>query len=117
MEILMRTAYGRQYCKLYYEHTGELILIFFSHPGLLQMTKDILLRLFPYIISVLKAGEDIEIARTEIVEVLKLLDKIATFASPQLRLTLYKLRQDIVTGKFLKIIKVSPREIRTYKLQ
>ena len=101
---LAGTKNGAQYVSLYYRHSPEISKILLMHPSLFHLTRGFLQRIIPSVTGYVQ-GTGTAVNKDITEEASALLGEISQYASPQLKVTLKKLREDLKTGRLFELRK------------
>jgi len=100
-QVLAQTGKGKDLSNLYYQHTGELVVIIFGDSALYRDVMEVTGQMIPAIESALQ-GSEIIIEKNMENKINQLCEKIARKASPDLRMAVEKIREDLKTGQLLR---------------
>jgi hypothetical protein len=95
--VLERTPAGRDYGKLFYKHSPELIMLFLSNPELKALTSNFLNNNLIDILSIL-AGDELTISSAQMDEIEYLCEIIKSKASLELQTAINKIQRDLKEG-------------------
>jgi hypothetical protein len=99
-QVLERTGKGTKLSNLYYQHTGELVVIIFGNPGLYSEVMEVTGQMIPAIESALQ-GTEVSIDKDVERKIDQLCEKIARKASPDLKKAVDKIRAGLHKGQLL----------------
>ena len=102
-DILSLTPIGQDYINLFYEHSDEVTMILLLNPDLTSHTAGVIGKLLP-LVDALIEGKSIFVKKGTIEEIDGLLDRIDVEASPSLKSTVRKIRNDINRGEIFEQI-------------
>ncbi|MCX5895024.1 MAG: thrombospondin type 3 repeat-containing protein, partial [Proteobacteria bacterium] len=92
--IMVKSAVGKEYARLFHKHSGELTSIMLSDKKIEFGSEKLINRLWPSIGLLLK-GEKIVVRREMLREINAVLDAFSSKASPALKETINKIRNDL----------------------
>jgi len=106
---LSSTPMGQYYINLFYKHSDEVTLIFLLNPDIMSHSAKIANKLLP-VVNPLTRGENISLDKEAIKGIDILLDEIYAKASPGLKATIRKIKEDINRGEIFKQLKIKVGE-------
>ncbi len=105
-QVLEQNSRGAELSNLYYQHTGELAVIIMGDRELYKEVMDVALQVLPAIEFALQ-GSEIIIEKDLENKISQLCERIARKASPDLRMAVEKIREDLKTGQLLRELRLA----------
>jgi parallel beta-helix repeat protein len=104
-EVMRRSAVGRQYIRLFYQHALEASWLLLRHPDLRAQARDVLDKLLPKFEGAVD-GHWALLSATDKAAIKNLLDAISVQASPRLQRTIRRLQSDLQRREPLSLFKI-----------
>ena len=105
-KVLAKNKMGRKYTNLYYTHAPELTTLVIVHEEIREDIKELVLDIMPAITTILK-GEEVILGSEKMKEIEDLIDKLESYASPELKKTLNMIKKDIRKKEVLQKLGVT----------
>ena len=100
-KILTSTREGKEYVRLFYEHSPEIISIMKHNPAIKEEAYNLLQTLLTDVLSRL-LGNKVTVATGVIAEIENLCDAVSSKASPSLKKDINRVKADLKDGELLK---------------
>ena len=100
--VLAKSERGRNYLFMLYHNAPEVLSLLIRNPSLIEKTKRLIDELLPGIQSALKGGEII-LSKRQMAGIKSLLAKFETKASPELKMVIENLGNDVEEGKAIRL--------------
>ena len=105
-KVLAKNKMGRKYTNLYYKHATELTTLVISHEEIREDIRELVLDSIPAITTILK-DKEVTLDSEKMEEIEYLIDRLESYASPELKKTLNMIKKDIRKKEVLQKLGVA----------